>query len=158
VVADMSERIVLNESIEYDGKPMLCETDLEGKITFVNRSFKTMVGYEIAEIVSQTFQLFSHPDVPQCLFSKMWTVLKDKEDWSGYLKFLTKEGKDFWASIYITPKVDESKNIIGYTAAFSGAEQSMIDNMSKLYAEAIEKELCSEVMVDDMNIANLAGH
>lgn len=152
------QREVIDESVDYMGKQMVCETDLEGKITFVNRAFKTMTGFEVGEVVGQTFELIRHPDVPMCLFSKMWDALKGLEDWSGYLKVFTKEGKYFWTSLFITPIKNDDGSVKGYTAAFGEAEALMIEKYSKLYKEAVEKELCSEGMVVDMSIANLAGH
>lgn len=152
----MSDECSLEASVAYDGKRMVCETDLDGKISYVNRCFATMTGYAVQECLGKTFELIRHEDVPMCLFSKMWSALKQREDWSGYFKIKTKEGKFFWASIFITPRVDENNKVVGYTSAFGQAEPLMIEQMSQLYAEAIEKERCSEDMIDDMNIANLA--
>ena len=154
----MSERKVINEVVPYDGKCMVCETDLEGNITYVNRCFVKMTGFEKDEILSNGFELIRHPDVPQCLFTKMWETLKGKEDWKGYLKILTKDGRYFWTTIYITPKVDDNNILTGYTAAYTEAETLMVENMSKLYAEAIANESCSDALVADVDIANLAAH
>jgi len=154
----MSQRKVIDEAVPYDGKCMVCETDLEGNITYVNRCFVKMTGFEKDEILSNGFELIRHPDVPKCLFTKMWEALNDKEDWKGYLKVLTKDGRYFWTSIYVTPKFDDNKTLTGYSAAYTEAEALMIENMSKLYAEAIESESCSDELVSDITIANLAAH
>lgn len=154
----MSQREIIDEVVPYDGKCMVCETDIDGDITYVNRCFVKMTGFEKDEILSHGFELIRHPDVPQCLFTKMWEALKEKEDWKGYLKILTKEGKYFWTSIYITPKTDEAGRLTGYSAAYTEAEELMVENMSKLYAQAIESENCSDELYTDIAIANLAAH
>lgn len=154
----MSERTIIDEAVPYDGKCMVCETDVDGNITYVNRCFVKMTGFEKDEILSNGFELIRHPDVPECLFTKMWEALKKKEDWKGYLKVLTKEGKYFWTTIYITPTTDESGTLTGYSAAYTEAEALMIENMSKLYAQAIESESCPDELSEDIAIANLAAH
>ena len=154
----MSQRELIDEVVPYDGKCMVCETDLEGNITYVNRCFVTMTGFEKAELLSKGFELIRHPDVPECLFSKMWETLKKREDWKGYLKILTKEGKYFWATIYITPTLDESCKLKGYSAAYGKAEASMIENMTLRFAEALAQEQCSDSFMATIDIANLATH
>jgi len=154
----MSDRLVIDEAVPYDGKCMVCETDVEGNITYVNRCFVNMTGFDKEEIINSGFELIRHPDVPQCLFKKMWEALDGKEDWKGYLKILTKEGKYFWTTIYVTPKIDNDGTLTGYSAAYTEAEALMVENMSRLYAEALATESCPDELVADIDIANLAAH
>lgn len=154
----MIDRTVRDEAVPYDGKCMVCETDIEGNVTYVNRSFVKMTGFEKEEILANGFKLIRHPDVPECLFEKMWDALRDKEDWKGYLKILTKDGRYFWTTVYITPKVDDNEVITGYSAAYTEAETLMVENISKLYAEAIENQNCPDELIVDIPIANLAAH
>jgi len=154
----MIEKKMIDESVPYDGKCMVCETDLDGNITYVNRCFVKMTGYEKDEILSHGFELIRHPDVPACLFTKMWEAVKGKEDWKGYLKVLTKEGKFFWTTVFITQKMDNNNQLTGYSAAYTQAETVMVENMSKLYAEALANENCPDSLVEDINIVNLAAH
>jgi hypothetical protein len=70
------------------------------------------------------------------MLSKMWAALAEREKWKGYVKLWTKEGKYLWAAVYFTPTIDEDGNHTGYTAAFSEAERSMVDQMTQFFAEA----------------------
>ena len=134
----MSERIIIDEEVPYDGKCMVCETDTSGKIVFANRCFLDNMGYDKNEIVDQSFELIRHPDVPDTMLAKMWAVLQQRETWMGYVKLLTKEGKYIWVSVYFTPKENDDGHLTGYAAAFSKAEASMIKQTEKLFAQAKE--------------------
>ena len=130
------DRKVIDEEVSYDGKVMVCETDLEGNILFVNRRFTENLGFDKDEVRAHTFEIIRHPDIPEGMLSKMWTVLGQREKWKGYVKLWRKDGKYIWASVYFTPTINEDGDHTGYTAAFSEAERSMVEQMTKFFAEA----------------------
>ncbi len=149
------ERDVLDQEVENDAKSMVCESDPQGNITFLNRKFAEMTGFSKEELMHGGFDLIRHPDMPTCLFKKMWEAIGKGETWKGYLKVFRSDGKYFWTAVYITPQFHEDGSIKGYVAAYKKAEQTMIDTMSKLYAQALEDEVCNG-NITDIEIANLA--
>ena len=132
----MNQRTIIDEEVPYDGKCMVCETDINGSVVFVNRCFVENMGYDKNEIISQGFELIRHPDVPETMLEKMWMTLRQHETWRGYVKLITKEGKYLWAAVYFTTKEDSDGKVTGYNAAFGKAEASMIEQTKGLFAKA----------------------
>ncbi len=152
----MFDRDIIDEEVPYDGKVMMCETDLKGNILFVNRRFTENLGFTKDEVATQTFEVIRHPDLPKEMLGKMWTALEQREKWKGYVKLWTKEGKYLWASVYFTPTIDENGKHTGYTAAFGEAERSMVDQMTQCYAKVKEDPSRLDELVDK-DIKNFAS-
>jgi aerotaxis receptor len=101
---------------EYDGKPMITETDEDGVITYANRNFLEFTGFEKRELIGLSHNIVRHPDMPKGLFYAMWKIIKNKKIWRGYIKSMCKDGSYFWALVYIQPKLNEKGQITGYVA------------------------------------------
>ena len=60
----------------FDDKVALSQTDLKGKITFVNRKFCEISGYEVQELLDGEHNIIRHPDMPNSVYEKMYRALK----------------------------------------------------------------------------------
>jgi len=107
----------INEEVIFDGRSLISETDTKGNITFVNRKFVEMTGYDKKEVVGQPHAILRHPDMPKIAFKQMWSIIKEGKVWDGYVKNLRKDGKYYWVDVHIVPKKDENGTIIGYIAS-----------------------------------------
>ena len=119
----------------YDGLPMITETDLGGRITFVNRKFTEMSGYARDELVGRPHSIIRHPDMPSACFTLMWQTLHDGRSWQGYVKNCRKDGNFYWVIVHVTPKV-LSGQTVGYIAVRKKPELLTIARIKKLYAQA----------------------
>lgn len=149
----MARSLAENE-IDYDGKNMLCETDKEGVITFVNRKYVEQSAYEREELLGSPSNMLRHPDMPKCLYQTMWDALKDGQSWKGYMKNLRKDGKFFWIVLFISAKMDENGNHTGYVGAYKKATDTMIEEIENLYKEVFENESCGKEIQDIANLAH----
>lgn len=135
--------------IEFDGKTMICDITKEGDITFANRKFVSMLGYEKEELLGMNISVLKHEDMPLCFFHKMWDAVEKQENWKGYVKIKTKNGDYFWSVMFMTP------NENGFSAIFKKAEPKSIVEIQKKYEEALDFEAQGKSS-HEIDLANLA--
>jgi len=123
------------EVVIYEDSLLITETDSQGIITYANRRFCKLSGYEKEELIGMPHSLTRHPDMPVGLFHAMWKIISAKKIWRGYIKSLSKDGKYYWALMYVQAKVDENNEIIGYTATRRKAYITSLDEVSQRYRE-----------------------
>lgn len=139
----MSRPTPVENEVLFDGGFMITETDLQGRITFVNRKFIEMSGYTKEELLGKSHSIVRHPDMPRCCFKNMWETLRQGNPWQGYVKNLRKDGAYYWVIVYVSPKTDDNGNIIGYIAARSVPEKQTLEDIKHKYNEMLTKE-CRE--------------
>jgi aerotaxis receptor len=119
----------------YDGRAMITETDLRGRITFVNRKFTEMSGYPKHELIGRPHSIIRHPDMPATCFKLMWQTIRSGKSWQGYVKNRRKDGNFYWVIVHIVPKII-SGEIVGYIAVRKKPEPQTLEQIKKIYAEA----------------------
>lgn len=129
----------IDEEYLFEDGVIVSETDLKGIITFANRKFCKIAGYDKEELIGKPHNIIRHPDMPKAAFKDLWdTISKDKE-WIGYVKNLRKDGRYYWVKTYIKPVFKDGKKV-GYIAARKPmAKQDKIE-FEKKYKEMREKE------------------
>ena len=144
----------LDEEVLFEGGVMITETDLKGRMTYVNRKFVNMSAYDKTELVGKPHSIMRHPDMPKCLFKNMWETLKKGETWKGYVKNLRKDGKFYWVIVYVSCKYDDEGELVGYIAARKVAEEGAVAEMKEKYKELITKECSQDKLA---SIGNIIG-
>ena len=142
----------IDEMADYNGKMMIIEMDKEGTITYTNRNFRETTGYTKEEIIGLPFDISRHPDMPDILCDQAFRTASDGKIWEGYIKSITKDGKYFWTSICMQPKLDLEKNLIGYILRKRGAEKEIINEIEDEYdriknsnPESFNSQFCGEM-------------
>ena len=120
---------------------MITETDLGGRITFVNRKFTEMSGYARDELLGRPHSIIRHQDMPAACFTLMWQTLHEGRNWQGYVKNCRKDGNFYWVIVHVTPKL-LSDQTVGYIAVRKKPELLTIGRIKEVYAQAklLEKE------------------
>jgi PAS domain S-box-containing protein len=130
---------VIDEEVIFDGSSLISETDLTGKILYVNRKFCEMSGYSKDEVIGKAHSILRHPDMPRAAFKNLWETIKKGEKWSGYVKNLRKDGKYYWVIVDIISKKDDKGNILGYMASRKVADDSF-ESTKEHYRQLLEAE------------------
>lgn len=125
----------VDKEVFFDGGTMVTETDTNGIITYTNRKFREMTGFSKRELIGSPHSINRHPDMPKGAFKAMWETISSNKIWRGYIKNMTKDGKFYWALVYIQPKYDSKNEIIGYIAGRKVAYPEAIQEVSELYAK-----------------------
>ena len=85
----MSKRneFIVNEEVSFpNGVELVSTTDTRGVITYANKAFCDVAGYELDELVGRNHNIVRHPDMPKAAFKDMWEHLKRGEPWRGAVK------------------------------------------------------------------------
>jgi len=130
------QSIPLQEEVEiFDNSVLITETNTEGIIIYTNRRFVNVSGFSKEELIGSPHNITRHPDMPIGLFKAMWKIIASKKVWRGYVKSLRKDGKYYWTLTYMQARLDESENIIGYTASRKMAYPQSVEEAEKKYSE-----------------------
>jgi len=127
--------ISVDEEVSFDGGIMITETDTNGIITYANRKFREMTGFSNEELIGSPHSINRHPDMPKGIFRGMWKVISAKKIWRGYVKSLRKDGKFYWALLYVQPKIDENNEIVGFVAGRKIAYRNSIKEAEEQYVK-----------------------
>ncbi len=99
-----------------DETSIVSKSDLNGIITYVNKQFCEISGYNEEELLGSPHNIIRHPDVPKKIFRDMWRKIKNKKIWRGIVKNRKKNGDSYIVNATIIPILDNSDNIIEYIA------------------------------------------
>ncbi len=136
----MHTRDVIDEEYHFEGRAIVSETDTKGVITFANRKFCEISGYEKDELIGKPHNIVRHPDMPRIAFAQMWQDIQAGKAWHGIVKNLRKDGLYYWVETEITPVFDVEGKIIGYIAARKPANRKDIEEAQNLYKKILESE------------------
>ncbi|MDD5158252.1 PAS domain-containing protein [Sulfurimonas sp.] len=99
---DYSKSEFLVETEVPQGEIIISRTDLEGNITYVNEIFSQISGYAPEELLGKHHNIVRHPDMPKSIFKELWGKIKNKEQWSGVVKNIRKDGGFYWVKAIIS--------------------------------------------------------
>ena len=132
-----NQPVTQQETQVPDGVFIYSRTDLQGNITYANRVFAEISGFEPQEMVGQPHNMIRHPDMPTEAFRDMWATLKAGKPWKGIVKNRRKDGGFYWVVANASP-VRENGRIVGYQSVRSRPTRVQIDEASRAYARLRE--------------------
>jgi len=130
---------VLNEEYRFSQGVILSETDLRGIITYANRRFCQISGYERPELIGKNHNIIRHPDMPRELFRQMWQTIREGRSWEGVIKNLRKDGRYYWVHTHIEP-LREGEEVRGYVAVRRPADPDEIIEAELQYKALLIQE------------------
>ena len=130
----MCKVIPKDQEYFFDEDVIISQTDAEGIITYVNRVFCKVSGYENKELIGQPHSIVRHPDMPKEIFHKMWKTIQSGQAWNGLIKNLRKDGHYYWINTEILPIKDNNNEITGYIAAKRAASRKDIQENEQAYS------------------------
>ncbi|MDD2905697.1 MAG: PAS domain-containing protein [Sulfurimonas sp.] len=130
----------IDEEYLFEQNVIISQTDLNGFITYANKTFCDISGYSAQELVGKPHNVIRHPDMPKAAFEKMWSTIQGGQVWNGIVKNLRKDGLYYWVETEILPIRDEDASIIGYIAARKPASRKNIQESEELYKKMLNSE------------------
>ncbi len=125
---------VTNTEIEMpDGATLVSRTDMQGRITFVNKAFIEISGFGEQELLGAPHNIVRHPHMPKEAFADLWATIKAGRPWEGLVKNRTKGGDFYWVRANVTPVV-ENGQVIGYISIRSKPTRAEIAAAEAAYA------------------------
>lgn len=93
---------------------IVSRTNLEGKITFVNKEFCKVSGYRENELLGQKHKILRHEDMKDEFFATLWETINLGKTWKGIIKNRSKKGKTYWVDTTVVPIRDKNDKIIEF--------------------------------------------
>jgi len=117
-----------------EGVTLMSTTDTESRITYANKAFVNVSGFERDELMGQPHNMVRHPDMPPAAFADMWATLKAGQSWTALVKNLRKNGDHYWVRANAAPLVRKGK-LQGYISVRTKAQPKEIEAATALYAD-----------------------
>ena len=108
--ADALELRKLNTVIEHSASAV-CITDTQGVIQYTNACFVDITGHENGDALGRKAGFWTSGLNAQAQYHEMWETIQKGKVWQGELINRHKNGSLYWASVQITPVIDEKGEI-----------------------------------------------
>ena len=99
-----------------DASMIVSKTDLNGIITYANKTFCQLSGYSEEELIGQPHNVIRDPNMPSSSFEELWSTIKSKKIWKGTISNITKSGVLYYVRSTVIPILDTHGEIIEYMA------------------------------------------
>lgn len=137
-----------------DKTSLISKTDTKGTITYVNENFCKLSGYTEDELIGKNHNIVRSLDNPIELYEDMWhKIKKKKQQWTGILKNISKNGNLFYVKTTITPLLDQDGNIIEYISLRQNISSIVADK--KYFLDKISSNIMSILIllqIEDFNM------
>lgn len=114
---------------------LVLELDTQGRILNANRNFRSLLGYELGEIVGRHFALFVDPAEQE---SKKFRILMDRLDKQeadrGCFRFVARDGRNVWLQASVNPitRMGRCHKIVIYATDDTAKQMKNARNRSQL--------------------------
>jgi PAS domain S-box-containing protein len=119
---------------------IVSKTDTKGRITYCNRVFMHIAGYDEEELLGAQHNIVRHPDMPRAVFKLLWQTLESGKEFFGYVKNMTQSGDYYWVFANVTPSVNAQGRLIGYYSVRRAPKRSAVEYVIPIYAEMLALE------------------
>jgi len=119
---------------------LVSKTDLKGRITYCNKIFMKVAGYDESELLGKPHNIVRHPDMPRIIFKLLWNRIQNKEEIFAYVKNKTKNSGYYWVYANVTASVDDKGTIVGYYSVRRKVNEQALPVIEDLYAKLLQIE------------------
>lgn len=112
------ESNILENQYRYivDETNIVSKTDARGIITFANKKFVEISGYNEDELIGRPHSLIRDPDTPSSVFKNLWQTIKSKNIWQGIITNIHQDGSKYTVEASIFPILGSDREVIEYIA------------------------------------------
>lgn len=117
-------------------------TDVEGNITFTNKTFEKYTGYTSGEVLGENPRILKSGYHGDDYYKELWEQISGGKKWHGKFKNKRKDGSFYWENALITPVKNENNEIISFIA------------IKEDITEKIESEKQREIFIKELKDTN----
>ncbi len=133
---------------------IVSKTDLKGRLTYTNRVFMRLAGYDEHNLLGQPHSIIRHPDMPRCVFKLLWDTIAAGEEIFAYVVNRSRNGDHYWVLAHVTPSFSASGEIDGYHSNRRVPDMKIVnDTIAPLYKQLLAEERAVKNTKDGMNNA-----
>ena len=119
---------------------IVTKTDLKGRITYANRVFLGIAGYDENEAIGKPHNIIRHPDMPRCVFKLLWDTIEAGREIFAYVLNRSRNGDHYWVFAHVTPSFDTAGRIVGYHSNRRVPRRAAIDAVVPVYRQLLDIE------------------
>lgn len=128
------------ENLLHEDQIIVSKTDLQGRITYANRTFLEISGYTEAEILGAPHNIIRHPEMPRCIFKYLWDTIRQGDEVFAYVVNLAKNGNHYWVLAHVTPSYDRSGELTGFHSNRRSPNRNVLPRIQELYRRLLLTE------------------
>ncbi len=117
-----------------DDMIILSTTDRKGALSYVNKDFLKISGFNEDELIGKNHNVVRHPDMPPPAFEDLWNTVKGGKSWIGIVKNRVKNGDYYWVDAFVSP-VTHNGEIVEYQSVRTRPAAVHIERASRLYRQ-----------------------
>ena len=118
-------------------------TDAKANILYVNRAFETLTGYSRDQVLGENESILSSNATPDSIYQQLWRTIEGKRTWSGTLVNRNRDGRDYIASLMISPVLNQR----GAIAYFLGMHRD-VTHEHELETQLRHQKIRIEMVLD----------
>lgn len=102
-----------NQRLALDQATILCSTDLEGNIVYVNDKFCDLSGFEREDLMGGKYSI-TDKNSPNLFKDSISPIVSRGENWSGDICYINRKSQEYWVQTTIIPTMSEAGTIYEY--------------------------------------------
>ncbi len=120
ITSDNTELIEANRKLHIfsdileQSPSVITITDIQGKITYINKRFSTVTGFSASEVIGEYSNRLKSGAHPNEFYANIWKRITAGKIWKGRFYNKRKDGSLYWEQALISPFYDNSKSVVGY--------------------------------------------
>ena len=116
IARELKEKTTLLEEYKraVDESNIVCKTDTEGRITYVNDQFCKAYGYNRNEILGKAYKVILQPPVNEGMLQELQSTMASKRIWKGILEHAKNGGHSYFADVTIVPILSADGEIMEF--------------------------------------------
>jgi PAS domain S-box-containing protein len=120
---------------------IVSKTDLKGRLTYVNRVFINISGYQEPELLGEPHSLIRNPEMPRSVFKLLWDTIGAGREIFAYVNNMSKNGDHYWVLAHVTPSFDKNGQIVGYHSNRRVPDRDVLNStIIPLYKAVLDEE------------------
>lgn len=129
------------ECVLNNVKEVIFQTDINGSLIYLNRTWVEIMGYSSEESIGICFFNFIHVDDKKLAIRYFNELMEKKiEHYRQVIRYITKDGRLKWSEIYATLLLDGSNNIVGSSGTINDVtERILMEHELTSNKEQLEK-------------------
>jgi len=113
---------------------IISQTDLNGKIIYINKVFCKVSGYDCDFLIGKRHNIIKDESMPKAIFKFLWESLKRREDIYCFIKNRAKDGDFYWIFSHIYPSFNRDKTVRNYISVSYPISQKAKEIVGELYS------------------------
>jgi len=133
-----SQFLLQQYKVAMDAGSIVSKTDLKGVITYVNDKFCEISKYSREELLGANHNILRHHNMPAEAFEEMWSTIKNKDVWKGFIENRAKDGSSYFVEATVLPLLNHDNEIVEYMAVRTDItkqvvmQRSIIDSQKEI--------------------------